>query len=126
MDMSKLTPAPWHVTGEKWDRHVAHEGDRFPLLKPENQEIPECTAALEFAAIARNAFDILMRRRWFPCPRVLTGGWVVDDGEGGWLYRRADHGGDGSVIHAADPFTALVNADKWYKENVERPAETAP
>ena len=68
----------------------------------------------EFVAIARAAFDVMMRRKWEP-QAWLEGGqssWGVDSSEKEMPYDLCD-------MRWPDPFTALVEADKWYKENVE-------
>jgi hypothetical protein len=93
MDLSKLTPAPWTVDERGWcddaDYHENQEG----------------------IALMRNAADVMMRRGWWPvCDSEK---WFVR-GEGtGPLQIKNDDG------PWSDPFTALVEADRWYKENVE-------
>ncbi len=72
---------------------------------------------LEFIALARNAFEVMTRRGWHACPR-----------RGNMRYWEVLNrfGGEGRITIpdefriAVDPFTALVDADKWYRENVER------
>lgn len=77
--------------------------------------------AAAFYALARNAFDVLMRRRWLvecitpPCDGFPDGpGWTASFHG---MYMDPNEcmlpGG------FPDPFTALVEADKWYRENVE-------
>lgn len=59
--------------------------------------------------IARKAFDVQIRRGWFAAP--------LDDGS--WCV----HSLDESVLPeampsvAADPYTALAQADEWCKAN---------
>ena len=70
---------------------------------------------VERAVLASQAFDVMMRRKWRPITNVLPGWWVLGDDENPVhlpLHR------DSPAIYA-DPFTALVEADRWYKENVE-------
>ena len=74
----------------------------------------------EFIALARNAFDVMMRRGWIAVQHCMTPGqetWIVLN-----KFKVAvERGGNSGVyFEAADPFTALVEADKWYKENVEK------
>lgn len=94
------------------------------MLTPETECEPDL-AALEFAALARNAFDVMMRRGW--C--ALRDEYADDPSAAWFLYYhrtnfltreelrletwRAEHG-------FPDPFTALVEAERWYKENVEK------
>jgi hypothetical protein len=86
MDLSKLSPAPWNCGDERGH----NETEDY------------------FIALARNAFDVMMRRWWYAQPE--DDGWSVVGS------------GFSEVIESrhADPFTALVEADKWYKENVEK------
>ena len=70
---------------------------------------------LGFVALARNAFDVMMRRGW--CAIPWEGGWTVWAKE----FDNADwREGRVGVQVRSDPFTALVEADKWYKANVEK------
>ena len=79
----------------------------------------------EFIALARNAFDVLMR----------TDFAVIKTGEGEFSVQR--NGGvmgtiwigitgqnwrefKGERLTWPDPFTAVVEAEKWYNENVEQ------
>ena len=56
LDLSKLTPAPWEVVTDASGGHYIPHHDHFPMLLPEC-EVDADLAALEFAALARNAFD---------------------------------------------------------------------
>lgn len=107
IDLSKLTQAPWH-TAECY-------GDYNRVLSG-YLDIPDIGAGkldredAEFIILARNAFDVLMRHKtWQPF-------WIFDDV---WIVKS-----NGTVVTPpgdafewSDPFTALVEADKWYKEN---------
>jgi len=64
---------------------------------------------MAFIVLARNAFDVMMRRGWS----------VRKDLDGEWFCMESSR--DGLAIKAKDPFTALVEADRWYKANVEVP-----
>ncbi len=123
MDVTKLTPAPWKRT-----MLVIHPGARAPggpseevqvvdadglicrcELTRDTYEIEEANA--DFIALARNAFDVLLRR-----------GWGVEQVGQKWFL--AEHGFPQGMAHLGhgfdDPFTCLVEADRWYQENVER------
>jgi hypothetical protein len=65
-----------------------------------------------FIALARNAFDVMMRRGW-GIFRLKDETWRVQDEFSLWLWN------DGRFFDGPDPFTALVEADRWYRENVE-------
>jgi hypothetical protein len=96
MDLSKLTPNLW--------TYQLHGPDR------------------EFVEFAAKAFDVMMRRGW----SAISPG-PLDDGE--WWIGNIDivgrgvkQGVNGPLLGMQkwhDPFTALVEADKWYRENVE-------
>lgn len=127
MDLSKLRPAPWHV--ERFRRSVGKEffhyydltygpaddpAERFSVLDDSNLESEE--AALRFAALARNAFDIQMRR-----------GWGVENVDDGWRVNKWDADAEGSRFYLwvlkqsePNPLIALVEAEKWYAANVEK------
>jgi hypothetical protein len=95
MDMSKLTPAPW---GKDWH---AVEG---------------CCSETdsEFIALARNAFDVLMRRGWAVAKHFDHWAVFYNDDDMTWVVPWDQW------PKWSDPFTALVEADKWYKENIEK------
>ncbi len=117
IDLSKLTPAPWTV-GE-------HEVYGFrDCGGPYKVQVSLIETDREFTALARNAFDVMMRRGWstsqleldFRKPFPDRHGWcVLDD----WGEIPRIRRGEEPVITWPDPFTALVEADKWYKEHVE-------
>lgn len=106
MDLSKLTPAPW-----KCYLGAGGGADGFRTSKSVKKERNAETDA-EFIALARNAFDIMMRHPSWTLRACLDGEyrayWHIEDD----LENRLGCGG-------YDPFTALAEADKWYKENME-------
>ena len=113
MDLSKLTPAPWrYVPGD--DGGCVSNNAGYPLLLSEDNDN---AVDAEFAALARNAFEVMMRRGWQPW--LLNGRWHVSSQRQGFIGRWKHCGGDGLPISASDPFTALVEADQWYTEHVE-------
>jgi hypothetical protein len=131
-----LNPAPWVFSEND------SEGNVFPVIYSASCEPGQnlvatlsCSGHLsgnlkcnradgEFIALARNAFDVMMRRRWYA---------AYEDGAGdpcfsGW-YAVEEHGvaidmspvkGTKEYPIKKDPFTALVEADKWYRGNVEK------
>ncbi len=98
-DPAKLTEPPWELDADGW----CPEADVW-----ENQP---------FIALARNAYDVMMRRGWYPVPveselwNVCTQGLAGKLPEEFWEAWRK--------LRFADPFTALVEADAWYREHVE-------
>lgn len=112
-DPSKLSPAPWTATSAGIILPVAI-ADREHGSRPD----------WEFCALARNAFDVMLRRGWYAAPRLHH---RFDT----WQTWEVCHNGSEPVMplrwhwepHQGvfdDPFTALVEADRWYRENVER------
>lgn len=104
IDISKLGPAEtWHP--ENWD-----------VLTLAYFATDAGATDLAFIKLARQAFDVMMRRpSWYvqclmlPDRRVYK---VFGDGLDSIVCRNMPRIRD-------DPFTALVEADKWYVENVE-------
>lgn len=121
MNLKDLTAAPWKAVDSRFEpEEYSVDGelvldvgivgwailggggdpqqDGWALLHGEagNGTIVPQRDDLEFIALARNAFDVLMRRGWHPS-RDSAGGWWCE------------------YVHAPDPFTALVLADEWYK-----------
>ena len=106
MDLSKLTPAPWFMELEQTKIILSSASvQRIAWVFDENHT--------EFMALARNAFEIMMRRGWQP-KRHINGQWTVDDSCGGMNepFRVACH------LSWSDPFTAIVEAYRWYRGNV--------
>lgn len=107
-DLSRLTPAPWKV--RETDTSWLHGPNGHPLLLAENDD-DEGRTAITFAALARNAFDVMMQRGWTVL-RLGNGQWGVPDIEN---PQRSTW----NVGPFDDPFTALTEADKWYREHRE-------
>lgn len=93
-DLRKLTPAPWVLGGD-----LSVNGEWWP------------DGAAEFIVLAREALDVMMRRGW-GVKKAWYGGWEIIGGGSLFEESKRESWGD-------DPFTALVEADKWYRENVE-------
>ena len=66
----------------------------------------------ERIATALNAGDVMMRRKWMAA--FIDGGWIAT-----FPHMMPSHM---PPFFAADPFTAIVEADRWYKENMEQKA----
>lgn len=116
LDVSKLTPAPWHAEGGEVFRR-----DPFLYLLPHDSphgyayDRDRREADLAFIALARNAADVMVRRGWGVTS--TPNGWAVTL-EGAYcgsqgLYNAGWQG------WADDPFTVLVTADEWYRVNVK-------
>lgn len=135
-DPTKLPPAPFAVSPnvhDSWgwirDAEGAPAGrtdcswllgdlDEFRRTheygSPEYKRGPEAVANLaEFCAVARNAFDVMMRR-----------GWGVVHRQSGWFAAIPEECFQNEIafrkMRWPDPFTALVESDKWWIENVEK------
>ncbi len=128
LDLSKLSPAPWEATSGSVP--IGDTGDYEPWV---NVDSPECVicrleetvdfcdgkpdwhATAEFIALARNAFEIMMRR-----------GWGVNRYGDGWRPFVRDRAqfemvrwmnSRGEEFCWPDPFTALVEADAWWRKH---------
>ncbi len=81
MDLSKLSPAPWEALKYPGELAFAIFGppddntEDLPTVGIPGVNNQEGWAFCEFSALARNAFDVLMRRKWSltACER----GWIV-------------------------------------------------
>lgn len=118
--MSKLTPAPWtcrpSCAGADWGFDVPELEDAdYRDSRFGNQ------ADAEFIALARNAFDVMMRRGWGVASSPQDKLWFLHfQGDPEFAWRDERQLRDWSASHGAeDPFTALVEADRWYRQNVE-------
>lgn len=120
--LSYLPPAPWHF---RFDRESGTfyvcGADGFPILLAEKDD-EAGGAALESAALARNALDVMQRRKWGVryCPFDKV--WWL---ETPLASRRTPHPHATFAAwiaeHAsADPFDILIEADTWFAENVEK------
>lgn len=74
---------------------------------------PQWVDDLEFLALARNAFEVMVRRGWAPV-KAVGHRWILIEPE------LSPHIESGRLLTAADdPFTCLIETDRWYHENVE-------
>ena len=109
MDLAKVTPGDWHLGmgGSHWlilDNQIVidSEGRVGSCWKKDDAE---------FVALSKRAFNVMERRHFEPEWR--GNGWGVDCADFQLpepLY---------SQMMWPDPYTALVEAEKWYIQNVE-------
>jgi hypothetical protein len=118
LDLSKLSKAPFRVCDSHGLCVVDPIGDVVCDLSV-GQWTGNRTDA-EFIALARNAFDVMMRRGW-GVEQHSNGKWCIAQGTfkedvklWEWLC---------TVDHWANPFEALVEADRWHRENIEKGSE---
>lgn len=116
MDLTKLTPAPWEVSGVEGMTTKYVHSDQSPGVVA----IDLCPTDAAFVALARNAFDAMMRRGWGVFPSQTEPGWGIvlphlpqyaPRDKYRWIRAK----------RWPDPFTALVEADRWYSANMEKP-----
>ncbi len=110
MNLAELTPAPW-TTNE--DLAVCGSDGTALCCCSCNYGHPVDETNAAFVSLARNAFDVLIRRgeKFMLTKNEHGDQWMIDAEDYGWI-----------TGVWPDPFTALVEADKWYRENVERAA----
>ena len=111
-DPSKLTPEPWEVDGTGW----VLAGDD-PIVECFDHKGLSLLRVAEFIALARNAFDVMMRRGWSAERNAGGTAWAVKNAQS---CNYVGHIPGKYVPQWPDPFTALVAADEWYKANVEK------
>lgn len=115
IDLSKLSPAPWTTAPCNVLPNLYLYGLQPPHQhEPDPPGLMKCHPPLvlrpddaEFIALARNAFDVLVRRGW-DIVRVSRG-WIPAIPGGGPEWPQ----------QWPDPYTALVAAEEWYVANVE-------
>ncbi len=107
-----LSPAPWVVVFG-----AGGGGGEFPYL-PE-RSIEQAKIDAKFIELSRQAYDVMMRRRWGVAEsNVVPGLWLaivsftsLPEGhplEVQFRSKRWDN-----------PFTALVESDRWFSEHVD-------
>lgn len=119
--LALVSPAPWYVDQPRFivtdDHGMDHDNgpcDCWVVYDGNQQVVAEFSegdkAVAEFIALARNAFDVMMRRSW-----TATKWMPHDEKHGQWIaLTEWDDEVDGRT--GPDPFTALVEADAWMKE----------
>jgi hypothetical protein len=127
-DLEKLTPAPWRVCPTRGEEDPESGADTLIETTADVQYKAVvfmgwydglhlgCTKPdAAFIALARNAFDVMMRRGWNPL--MTSNGWSVSDFHRKRVYDKARTFRDWVLEQEwPDPFTALVEADRWMKE----------
>lgn len=117
IDLTRLTSAPWFADESYLVQGDDKHGTQLAKFESIHRE-DDCA----FAALARNAFAIMMERGWSVDNINPDGKWrlsqtslhkikVTELGREFWDWYR--------YSPSYDPFAALVSADKWYRENVE-------
>jgi hypothetical protein len=116
IDLTRLSPAPWF----NWSRGTKGEFGLFCGDPNDPSDIYDLNERdeetdLEFVALARNAFEVMMRRGW-SVRRTVDHHWMVVGDNDTWLF----HPKYGDYFMEDNPFTSLIEADKWYRENVDK------
>lgn len=106
IDLTTLSPAPWAARGEGVCCGLYAEPSHRLIFDPD-----ATWTDTQFCALARNALDVMMRRGWYAEPDSEK--WFVRGECTGPLSMMGD-------CVWSDPFTALVEADRWYAEHVEQ------
>jgi hypothetical protein len=121
IDFSRLTPAPWCADdGSRWGEgphEVTGEwkdGGRMVASGISNSD------DAEFIALARNAFEVMTRRKWTPI--FSTSGWYVLNAD---FELAMDLPEDDHRIFFGDAFTAVVESERWLIEHESTPKENA-
>jgi hypothetical protein len=104
MDVTNLSPAPWEADKD------------FQLWSEVTEAVVWDQDAADFTALARNAFDVMIRRGW-SAHRLDDSRWAVMPYD--FVRLGLAH------VVANDPYTALVEADKWYIANIEAKQEVS-
>lgn len=128
IELEKLSPAPWYVQQNR-DHPTASpfvcrpgEGGIAVMQWLCHEQTPEAEADMirkvevnaEFIALARNAFDVMMRRAWYSVPRKADASeWIVLNAFAVELERG---GNTGVYFTSSDPFSCLVEAEDWYRD----------
>ena len=113
-DPSKLTPGPWECRACPTHIDDGELATCFAMRSESGAKIILKKDNLSFICLARRAFDVMMRRKWEAEVWLAEGqnSWAVDSA----VEKLPD---ELEKTRWLDPFTALVAADKWYRENVE-------
>ncbi len=114
MDLDKLSPAPWKAEPADMITPPLVSVNGITLLLA-TAGGPIGNSAVEFVALARNAFSVMMQRGWFVRLMPIRE-WIVYDEFSGPIWDKKNKRHPPKFY---DPFTALVEVDKWYKEHVE-------
>lgn len=94
-----------------WDEAIAWVEKMATPASKYRQAPSQLSEVLAKLRIAARAEDVMLRRGWWPC--CDSEKWFVAGQGTGILVDAGFHG------PWPDPFTALVEADRWYTDNVE-------
>ena len=114
MNLAELTPAPFASVGQAWAETLEPTGKFLLVHGKELVATFEREADCDAASLALNALDVIMRRGWTAIQYVDRTWGVVE------CYRTDKHPKGLGGQSWPDPFTALVESDKWYRDNVEK------
>ncbi len=111
IDLTKLSPIDdFEMTVDSnWPDHA--KGTSFWACCPSHETRELAGNEARFYELSRNAFDVMMRRGW-GVVRV-RGEWLIAIGSMEPLFELRKK-------RWSNPFAALVEADQWYAENVEK------
>lgn len=105
LDLARLTPAPWHAFYGGEPCYLSSVTGAW-LADFKSSATDGANHDALFVALARNAFDVMMRRGW-GVKLGADGKWYIVKGifARGWWD---------------DPFTALIEADRIYREMIDK------
>lgn len=110
LEISKLSQAPWHVIDDPRFWPSITSGPADDASERRSVDDPMEPFDMVMCAMARNFLDIVMRR-----------GWGVVKFQSGWAIAFPDivvpH--DIRGLRWNDPFTAVLEAEKWWVANME-------
>lgn len=128
IDLNKQHPAPWRLEDQDDGFYCIVDANGRYVAGLDRFFGHVGLAVAERIVLEHNAGDVMTRRGWNACKSPCDDNWRVDMNDGGWLMRYAD----GSLAiedepekmtspaEWPNPCTALVEADKWYRENMEK------
>lgn len=121
MDLTKLTPEPWEAVRQADLRTLQPTGTfvlahgNLDIAEFRKPSPGEAETNADFTALARKAFGVMMRRGW--------GTEAVTTSEREpivWRFTVVKHNGEPASDRVFfDPFTALVEVDQWYTDNID-------
>jgi hypothetical protein len=98
-----LPPAPWEKRMHTDDYDPAKD---YPGVVSEGRRWVREETMIDFAVLARNALEVMQRRGWGVMRLSGPPMWKVVDWEGRQI----------GIFASIDPFTALIEADRWLTE----------
>lgn len=117
LDIEKLSPAPWHVEDYPSSWPSITSGPADDASERHSIDDPMEPWDMVMCAMARNFLEITMRR-----------GWGVVRFQSGWAIAFPDMEIPNRLRHMRwpDPFTAAIEAEKWWVENMETKGSDSP